>query len=214
MNWKEAILSIIAICCIVVLPLAELIPGFAYSIPLLLMVWLVLKFSGKTFKDIGFSFKEFKLDALPIGALAALASFAFMQWAFFPVLEELVDWEYNDSGLNAAIRASSIQYILFLILAWLIGALYEEVVFHGFMFTQLESIIGGRFATPIAFMITASLFGIYHVQLGALGMVNAFIIGMVYLGLFILFKRNLWYSIISHGVHNSLVMTLIYFDLI
>ena len=42
------------------------------------------------------------------------------------------------------------------------------------------------------------------------GAFNALMVGAVYQGLFLYFKRNLWASIICHGVYNTIVMTLIY----
>ena len=96
-------------------------------------------------------------------------------------------------------------------MGWLIGGLYEEIVFHGFIFTRLEKMIKGKYTTSLSFLITASIFGAYHIQLGVDGLINAFVVGTVYLALFLFFKRNLWYSIICHGVYNSIVMTLIYY---
>ena len=212
MNVKEIVLSVLAICTIVILPHTELIPGFAYSIPILLMVWLVLKSSKETFSNIGFSFKRFELKSVPVGILAAVLTVAFMQLIFFPVLESFVSWEYNDQGLNDTIRENKWQYLLLVLLGWLIGGFYEEIVFHGFIFTRLEKMIQVRYATFISFAITAILFGVYHFQLGALGLINALLVGSVYLALFLYFKRNLWYSIICHGIYNTIVMTLIYYD--
>lgn len=210
MKVKEIIISVITICVIAILPHTYLIPGFGYSIPILLLVWFVLKSSNETFSDIGFSFKRFKLRSVLIGSIVAGFVLAFMQLAFFPALEYFVALEYNDLGLNDSITENQWQYFLFLLLGWLIGGFYEEIVFHGFIFTRLEKMIQGSYSTHISFVITAFIFGIYHFQLGALGVINALLVGTVYLALFLYFKRNLWYSIICHGIYNSLVMTLIY----
>ncbi len=211
MNTKELLISILVIGIIVLLPHAELIPLFGYSIPILLAVWLALRYSKETFSDIGFSFQRFELRAIPVGALAAVVTLAFMQLVFFPALELVVTFEETDVGLYDFVRESLGQYLFLVIMGWLIGGVYEEIVFHGFMFARLEKMIGGKYATHISFVITASLFGAYHVQLGADGLINALLVGAVYLALFLYFKRNLWYPIICHGVYNTLVMTLIYF---
>lgn len=211
MNTSEKLLSILTICIIVLLPYAELIPFFGYSIPVLLITWLVLKYSDETFSDIGFSFKQFSLKSLLIGGIVAVLTLTFMQLIFHPILDLFVSLEYNDTGLHDTIRDGKLQFILMVIMGWLIGGLYEEIVFHGFIFTRLEKLIPGKYSTHISFAITAIIFGMYHITLGALGIVNAFIVGAVYLALFVYFKRNLWYPIICHGVYNTLVMTLIYY---
>ncbi|MGB0838418.1 MAG: lysostaphin resistance A-like protein, partial [Flavobacteriaceae bacterium] len=98
------------------------------------------------------------------------------------------------------------------VMGWVVGGVYEEIVFHGFIFTRLEKMTPSRHATKISFVLAGLIFGVYHYQLGMAGMINATIVGIVYLGLYVYFKRNLWYSIICHGVYNSIVMTLIYLD--
>lgn len=212
MTVKGILINFFAICVIVILPHTELIPFFGYSIPILFFVWILLKYSGETFSDIGFSFKRFKTNSILIGSLVAVASLSFMQLIFFPALEYFVTFEEPDIGLYDFIKENKWQYFFILIMGWLVGGLYEEIVFHGFIFTRLEKMIQGAYSTYISFVLTACIFGAYHYQLGTLGLINALIIGSVYLALFLFFKRNLWYSIICHGVYNTIVMTMIYHE--
>jgi membrane protease YdiL (CAAX protease family) len=210
----EKILNVIAIGTIIVLPHAELIPFFGYCIPILFITCFALKYSKENFSDIGFSFKQFNPKSILIGGLVAALTLAFMQLVFHPVLEFFVNLEYKDVGLSDTIQGGKLQFLLMIIMGWLIGGFYEEIVFHGFIFTRLEKMIKGKFAAYISFVITSFAFGIYHIQLGALGLINALLVGAVYLTLFLYFKRNLWYSIMCHGFYNTMVMTLIYFDYI
>lgn len=212
MNIYKTILNVIAIGTIVFLPHAELIPFFGYSIPILLFTWLVLKYSNETFSDIGFSLKQFKPKYILIGGLLAVLTLAFLQLIFHPVLDLLVSLEYNDAGLNDTIQGGKIQFFIMAIMGWLIGGFYEEIVFHGFIFTRLEKMFNGKYSVLISFAITSIIFGIYHVQLGPSGVINALVGGAIYLAIYLYFKRNLWYSIICHGFYNTMVMTLIYFD--
>ncbi len=212
MNTYKTILSVIAIATIIFLPHAELIPFFGYSIPILIFTWLVLKYSNETFSNIGLSFKQFNPKSILIGGAVAALILAFMQLIFHPVLDFFVSLEYKDAGLNDTIQGGSLQFFIMVIMGWLIGGIYEEIVFHGFIFTRLKKIIKGKYSTHISFVITSVIFGVYHIQLGTLGVINALIVGAGYLALFLYFKRNLWYSIICHGFYNTMVMTLIYYD--
>ncbi|MDG2449450.1 MAG: type II CAAX endopeptidase family protein [Saprospiraceae bacterium] len=212
MPVKDILISLIAICIVVIVPHTELIPNFGYSVPILLFVWLCLKYFGEQFVDIGFSFKSFKFKAILIGSLAALFIVFFMQFIFFPVLEYFVVFEETDVELYDFIRKSKWNYLFIIIMGWLVGGLYEEIVFHGFIFSRLEKMIPGKNATPMSFIITSIIFGAYHYQLGTAGLINALIVGAAYLGIVIYFKRNLWYAIICHGVHNTIIVTLIYMN--
>jgi len=212
MSLKEILLSIIAIGIIVILPHTGFIPNFGYSIPILFIVWLCLKYSKETFSDIGFSFKRFEPKSLVIGSLVAVFTLCFMQLMFFPVLEYFVIFEETEVGLYDFIRSNKWQYFFIIIMGWLVGGLYEEIVFHGFIFIRLEKMIQGKYATHLSFVGTATIFGAYHFQLGSLGLINASVVGAVYLALFLYFKRNLWYSIICHGTYNTIVITMIYLE--
>ncbi len=134
-----------------------------------------------------------------------------MQLLVFPVLEHFVEFESTDVGLYDFIKASTAQFLIIVVMGWLVGGFYEELVFHGFVFTRLEKMLPGRYATASGFAVSCILFGAYHLQLGSAGTLNALVVGVVYQGLFLYFKRNLWASIICHGVYNSIVITLIYF---
>ncbi len=210
MKPLQILLNLLAIAIIVVLPHLGLIPSFGYSIPILLIVWLVLKYNGEKFSDIGFLFKSFETRAAIIGSIAAVAILSFMQLLVFPVLEQFIELESKDIGLYDFIRAGTVQFIFVVVMGWLIGGFYEEIVFHGFIFTQLEKMIPGKYATVLSFALTCMLFGAYHLQMGMAGAFNALVVGCVYMGLFLYCKRNLWASIICHGVYNTIVMTLIY----
>lgn len=210
MRVKKVIISVLAICVIVLLPHTELIPNFGYIIPIFLFVWLLLKYTNETFSDIGFSFKQFKLKSILIGSLIAVFTLGFMQLVFFPTIEHMVTFEESDVGLYDFIRDNKGKYYFMIVMGWLVGGLYEEIVFHGFIFSRLEKIIQGKYSTMISFALTAVLFGAYHYQLGVDGLINALLVGAVYQALFLYFGRNLWYSMVCHGTYNTMVIALIY----
>lgn len=212
MNVKEILINVAAIGFVVILPHTELIPLFGYTIPILLCVWLLLKRSKETFHDIGFSLRRFKSKALLIGPIVAICTLGFMQLVFFPGLEHFVTLEETDVELYDFLKENQWQFIFILIMGWLVGGLYEEIVFHGFIFSRFEKIFRGKYSTHISFALTSVIFGFYHIQLGVGGLINALLVGAVYLALFLYFKRNLWYSVICHGTYNTLVICLIYYD--
>ncbi len=211
MGIRTLVLNITVIVIIVWFPHTGFIPNFGYSIPILLIVWLSLKYTQENLSNIGFSFKRFKIRSLLIGGLTAISALSFMQVIFFPILEQFVVFEDTEVALYAFITENKWQYTFVLIMGWLIGGFYEEIIFHGFIFTRLERMILRPYSTVVAISITVLLFGLYHYQLGVLGVINAFIIGGIYLGLYLFYERDLWYAICCHGVYNTVVVTMIYF---
>jgi membrane protease YdiL (CAAX protease family) len=95
-------------------------------------------------------------------------------------------------------------------MGWVVGGLYEEIVFHGFIFTYLEKLLPRRISLIVSFLITNIIFGLYHFQLGYEGIINAFLAGMGYHIIVLVNKRNLWYGIICHAIFDTIALTLLY----
>ncbi|WP_425076822.1 CPBP family intramembrane glutamic endopeptidase [Psychroserpens sp. S379A] len=212
-NIKTISTVIFAITFVTILPHTGFLNFFPfdYTVPIIAFVWWYLKRDKASFKDIGFSLKDIGIKPLLVGLLSAILIFLFMQFVFFPIIEIFVEFKPVDVELYNSIRSKDVAYFVFILISsWLVGGVYEEIVFHGFIFTRLENIINGRFKTVICFLITALIFALYHLQLGAADTINAFLVGAGYLGLFLFYKRNLWYAIFCHGFYNTIVITSLY----
>lgn len=211
-SLKSSVLILFTIIFIAVFPHLRLLQffPFAYVIPIILLVGVSLKTSKESFKDIGFNLKNINFKSFLIGGLVAIFAFTFLRTIFFPILEMLIDFKDVQVDLYTKLKGNTSFYIFILIMGALIGGVYEEIVFHGFIFTRLEKMINSKHRTIISFLITSIIFGFYHYQLGTADAINAFLMGAVYLGLFVRYKRNLWYSIFCHSVYNSIAITLLY----
>lgn len=212
---KNLLLSIIAISIVTVVPHLGLIPlPFGYAIPILLFVWLYLKYQGEEFSNIGFSLKAFHLKAVVMGSLIAILIFVFLHYLFFPLWGSFFNIDDVEVEWYQKIRGNTGFYIFILVMGWVVGGFYEEIVFHGFVFTRLEKIIPGKYATLIGFLLISILFGLYHIQLGTEGVMNAFLAGAGYHALTLYYKRNLWYGIFCHAAFDTIVITLLYLGLL
>lgn len=212
-NIKTILSTIFAIAFIVIMPHTGFISffPFGYTIPIIIFAWLFLKTNKESFKSIGFNLKSIGIKPVMIGLLSAILILLFMRLIFFPILEVFIEFKPVDVDLYNDIRNNGIEYFIFIIISsWLVGGIYEEIIFHAFIFTRLEKIIKGKFKTVICFFITALIFGLYHLQLGTADTINALLVGAGYLGLFLFYKRNLWYAIFCHGFYNTIVITLLY----
>ena len=210
MTPLRLLLNVLAIALVVGLPHLGLTPNFTYTVPILVFVWLFLRSTGERFSDVGFRLRSCSRRAALTGCAAAVAIFCLMQYAVFPTLELFVELESEELGLYDFVRANVVQFVFIVVMAWLVGGFYEEIVLHGFVFTRLAKMIPGKYATAASFVVTALLFGAYHLQMGPAGAFNALVVGCVYLGLYVRFDRDLWASIICHGVYNSIVLTMMY----
>jgi uncharacterized protein len=199
-----------AIVFVFVLPHLGWLPMFTYVFPVLLFIWLYLKRSGENFASIGFSTKRFEWTAVYMGAITGIGLFGLLQWVFFPLLTKLLPLEPANLQDFANVRHHTGMYIFVLCMGWIVGGIYEEIVFHGFIFSRLEKMLPRNYARAIAVVLTALLFAAYHFQLGLSGMVNALLAGVGYQLIMLRYKRNGWYSFFAHGVFDTIGITFIY----
>jgi len=186
-------------------------PIFIYPIIVLAVVWVVLKYTTKeNFTHLFFSFRRFEPAAIWIGIVAAVLLSCFFNFLWDPVINKLLPHEQTDLSGFAHIRHNPFNYAFMLLLSLVVGGFYEELVFHGLVFTRLEKIFPGRHATVIAFIASNIIFGAYHFQLGIKGVLLAAVAGCVYHALVLKFNRNLWYGIFAHAFFDFIGFTFIY----
>ncbi len=103
-------------------------------------------------------------------------------------------------------------YLFWLAVAWIIGGFTEEVLFRGVLFSRFEDFFTGvPFAAFLAIVCQAFLFGQGHYYYqGIAGWVANGAIGVASGVLYLAFKRSLWPLVLSHGLSNTLGMTLLY----
>ncbi len=209
-NLKTALSFLVIVFCFFIPHYARL-TIFLYPLVILIVVWLYLKYISKeNFGDLFFSFRRFEIRAIWTGIIAAVLLSLFFQFAWDPLINKILPAGKIDLSDFSGIRNSPVNYIIILLLALIVGGFYEEIIFHGFIFTRLEKTFRGRWATIAAFIITNIIFGAYHFQQGIKGILLATIAGAAYHVLILKFNRNLWYGIFFHAFFDFIGLTLIY----
>jgi membrane protease YdiL (CAAX protease family) len=112
----------------------------------------------------------------------------------------------------AAVPGNLPAYLFWLGIAWVIGGFTEEVLFRGMLISRFEKLFSfAPFGIFLAVIMQAIIFGQQHFYYQGLN--GALATGAIALvsGLFyLLLKRNLWPLMLSHGLANTLGLTLIY----
>jgi len=191
-------------------PHVGLVPfPFGYCIPVLLVIWLALKRTKERFVDIGFSIRKLSRKAIITGCFIGVLLFAFLQYALFPLLSKLVYLPKANLQDFSNIRHHLLNYLFILVMGWVVGGVYEEVVFHGYIFSRFQKLFRKRSALPAALILTNIIFGLYHFQLGVAGMLNALLAGLVYNALMVRYN-NIWYAVFCHAMFDTIGLTFIY----
>ena len=208
--------DILMIAFFFVVPHFGLMPIYIYPFVLLFICWLYLRSFHESFNDIGFRFSDLSFKSLLVGCLLGAAYFFFNYFLLGPLLQKLLHLPSADVKDFAYVKNNLPGYLLILLIAWVLGVPYEEIIFRGFIFTSIRKMFGStKLNFIVAGSITSLLFGFYHLQQGTGGVVHAFLFGIVVTVLYKLFKENLWYLIFFHAMYDTIAITAIrlgYFD--
>ena len=103
-------------------------------------------------------------------------------------------------------------YIYWLMVSWIIGGFTEELLFRGFLMAKFEKLYSKLpFAIFLAVITQALIFGQLHMYYqGVEGFIITGFLGVMSGLIFVFCKRRLWPLIISHGLANTIGMSLLF----
>jgi membrane protease YdiL (CAAX protease family) len=101
--------------------------------------------------------------------------------------------------------------LLALVLVWTFAAFAEEFVYRGYILTRMAD-IGGGSTRAWAFSVLggAILFAIGHYYQGPTGVVDSGVTGLVLGTLYVRSGRNLWTTILTHGLTDTLGVAVVF----
>jgi CAAX protease family protein len=205
----HAPVTLAGVALLVVFPHLGLLQIYAYPWPGLLLCWALLRWDHKTFADIGFRWRAIGWRPLLVGGGMGLAFALFNYLVIGPAVARVLG-TMPDVSQFTFVRGPWAGYLLMLALSWLVGGLYEEIVFRGVVFSTLHDCLSySRFRFALAALFTSVVFAAYHVQLGTFGVVNAFVTALALSALQARHRQNLWYVICFHAASDMFALTLI-----
>jgi membrane protease YdiL (CAAX protease family) len=177
--------------------------GYALSI---LVATFVLKSRGSSWQDIGLARPGSwpRTVLLSIGALAAL----FIMTIALQIVALNLPWievpPVDQSRFNP-LDGNLVVFLLLVVLAWTTIAFGEEMFYRAFLITQLGDVFQkSKLGTALALIASSIIFGFAHVVEGPLGVANTFFMGLIFGAIYLRTGRNLWVTIIAHGLANTI----------
>jgi hypothetical protein len=177
--------------------------GYILSI---LVATVLLKLRGSSWTQIGLarpqSWKRTVL--LGIGVLIALIV---MNLAVQVIALNLPGAEVApiDQSRFNPIGGNLVIFLLFVLLSWTTIAFGEEMFYRAFLITQLQDVFpGSKLGSAIVLLVSSTIFGLVHWVEGPLGVMNTFAMGLILGAVYLRSGRNLWITIIAHGLVNSI----------
>jgi membrane protease YdiL (CAAX protease family) len=194
--------------------IASLIAVLNVLIPTILLLGLStasLWLRRLTWLDMGLrrpaSWRKMALSATAL----AFATTAFGLWIARPAIAALTG-EVQDFSQFREVQGSWQVLILWLAISWILGAFGEEMVFRGYLLNRSLDLFGLSWPGHVAsVLLNAAVFGALHRSQGPGGMMNTAVDACMFSIIYFLGRRNLWLTILVHGIGNSLGLIAFYF---
>ncbi len=181
-------------------------PILAVCLPLSVAT-AVLWFRGETWRELRL-FRRLPWKQLMLWIAVALGvTYLLGNFVVTPLLKQMGVAPTDVSALSFLIHGSLPNYLLFLIpVSWGSAAFGEELLVRGYLLHRLESLSN----TWVAVVAQAAIFALAHLYQGWMGVINIFVLALIFGVVFIRCGRSLWPLIIAHGLIDTIAITLIY----
>lgn len=185
-------------------------PAIFFSFPL---CWIFLWLRKLGWRGVGLRRPNNWLRTIVLGVLIGAAWQLLEFWIIDPLILkggasiDLSQFEKVQGNIPNLIANA-------LIGGWMFGAFMEEMVFRGYMISRFVDLLGDNWkGLTVGVLVGSVLFAIGHMNLGIGAVVENLIFALVFAGLYLAARRNLWLPIIAHGACNSLGFYFIYLGL-
>jgi hypothetical protein len=198
-----------------VVGLSTLAGGAIVNLGYVLMIifgGLILKRQSSSWREIGLGRPAswLKTALFGVGAfVTAVVVFLVMQTiaVVFLTALGLAPSEIDQSRFNQ-IEGNLPLFILMMILAWTTIAFGEELFYRAFLITRMIDFTS--IGQGLAILIAGIIFGVVHFAEGPVGILSNGAFGVLFGWIYVRSGRNLWITIIGHGLINTLRFTLLY----
>jgi membrane protease YdiL (CAAX protease family) len=178
---------------------------------LLLVALLSVGWRGPGWRVVGLRLPSRPARALLIGAAVGVGYQFVGTYLVEPLIARASSGVLPDVSAFRALVGDEGRLAILLTIGWTLGAVVEELVFHGWFMTRVAEI--GRYsaaAWTVAALASSVVFGVAHLYQGLSGVIANGLTAVVIAALYFATGRNLWPCIIAHGCLDTTGFVLIY----
>ncbi len=212
-RWLSALEFLIGAAIVIGHNVLRVVPNEVPILVVLAIASLRVRSGGWNWSSLGFrrprSWRALVLIAVAAAALRLLLS------AF--VVDPLTAhfWPPAKAPVGADEVTGNLRLVLmYLPIVWGFAAFGEEISYRGYLLNRGADCCGGTSSAYWgAAIVTAVLFGYGHYYKGPAGILDSGIAGLILGAAYIVSGRNLWTTVLAHGLIDTCSLTLLYFGL-
>jgi membrane protease YdiL (CAAX protease family) len=173
---------------------------------------LILRRQGSSWRMLGLATPASWAKTVLAGigaAIGAVAVFVLAQAIFVAVVTALgLELPGIDQSRFNPLEGNLPLLILMLALAWTTIAFGEELFYRAFLISRMVDHAG--MSNKLAITISAGIFACAHFAEGPMGIFSNGAFALLFGWIYLKSKRNLWITIVGHGLINTLRFMLLY----
>lgn len=195
-------------------PLGAMIIHLGYALSIIVAT-VVLKQRGTGWQEIGLARPGSWLRTVLLGfasAIGVIVTIVVLQ----NIARNLPGTQVAEADMSRfnPLEGNLPMLLISVFLAWTAVAFGEEMMYRAFLIDQLGEVFqSSKLRWVLALVASSVLFGLVHFYQGPLGIVITGLTGLVFGVIYLRSGRNLWVTIIAHGLVNTLSFVLIFFGL-
>jgi len=180
------------------------------KLPLLLLGWLSMWLRRTGWRQLGLarpaSWPRTAVLAVVIGVVYNLLDI----FVLLPLIHRLTGEPLRLEAFDS-LRGNVGMLALLILAAWVSAALVEEMLYRGYLLNRATDLFGRSVpGWMLSVVLVSIVFAFAHHSQGPSGVIDNAIAGLLFAGLYLASRRNLWLPIMVHGVVDTSSLVLLY----
>jgi membrane protease YdiL (CAAX protease family) len=173
----------------------------------------MLKLRGTAWREIGLARPQSWLRTVLLSIGAMVGAVVVMNVAVTIMARNLPGAELAEADVSRfnPLEGNVPLLLLYLVLSWTTITFGEEMFYRAFLTDRLAKVFQDtKLGWALAAVGSSVAFGLAHYQEGPLGIVSNGAFGLLFAAIYLWTGRNLWVTVIAHGLLNTLRFVLVF----
>src|SRR5262245_6925660 len=178
------------------------------EVPILFVLgWISLRLRNGGWKYAGLSRTQSWWKTVALAILAAAILQLGSELVVQPIAHPILSEPEHVSNVIESGASDWRQALAGLLIVWTFASFGEELSYRGYLLTRAADMFGrSNLAYWVAMIVVSLLFGFGHYYKGPSGVLDSTYSGFVLGGVLLLSGRNLWTSILAHGIADTVAV--------